>query len=256
MSGPRPAASSIVAGAHVAAAAARMLSPMATASGISTSSPATTTRSTGTTASAPSGTTPPVEISIASPAPSARGLGPAGGDVADDAQHAGRVGGPDGVAVHRRARERRQVDRRARRLGEDPAGRARERDLLRRQRRGAREDRGERLGDGADSELTIRTLHQGGRGYPRGVISVVIPVHDEERSVALLYDELAAAFAGDGRVVGGRVRRRRLDRRHLRRADAAPRRARQRPRRSPAAELRQGGGARRRLRRGRGRRSS
>jgi glycosyltransferase involved in cell wall biosynthesis len=28
------------------------------------------------------------------------------------------------------------------------------------------------------------------------VISVVIPVHDEERSVALLYDELAATFAG------------------------------------------------------------
>ena len=32
------------------------------------------------------------------------------------------------------------------------------------------------------------------------MISVVIPVHDEERSVALLYDELAAAFAGDGRA--------------------------------------------------------
>ena len=31
------------------------------------------------------------------------------------------------------------------------------------------------------------------------MISVVIPVHDEERSVALLYDELAAAFDGDGR---------------------------------------------------------
>jgi len=32
------------------------------------------------------------------------------------------------------------------------------------------------------------------------VISVVIPVHDEERSVALLYDELVAAFSGDGRA--------------------------------------------------------
>ena len=31
------------------------------------------------------------------------------------------------------------------------------------------------------------------------MISVVIPVHDEERSVALLYDELSAAFDGDGR---------------------------------------------------------
>lgn len=30
------------------------------------------------------------------------------------------------------------------------------------------------------------------------MISVVIPAHNEERSVALLYDELAAAFAGEG----------------------------------------------------------
>jgi glycosyltransferase involved in cell wall biosynthesis len=30
------------------------------------------------------------------------------------------------------------------------------------------------------------------------VISVVIPVHNEERSVALLYDELSATFAGEG----------------------------------------------------------
>ena len=42
-----------------------------------------------------------------------------------------------------------------------------------------------------------RTLPEAPR-YPRGVISVVIPVHDEERSVALLYDELAAAFDGEG----------------------------------------------------------
>ena len=55
-----------------------------------------------------------------------------------------------------------------------------------------------------------RTLHRYTTGYPRGVISVVIPVHDEERSVALLYDELAAALAGARRAVGGRVRRRRL----------------------------------------------
>ena len=32
------------------------------------------------------------------------------------------------------------------------------------------------------------------------MISVVIPVHDEELSVALLYDELSAAFAGDSRA--------------------------------------------------------
>ena len=77
------------------------------------------------------------------------------------------------------------------------------------------------------------------------MISVVVPVHDEERSVALLYDELDAALDAARRALGGRLRRRRLDRRHLRRADAAARRARQRPRRPPAAQLRQGGGARR-----------
>ena len=82
-------------------------------------------------------------------------------------------------------------------------------------------------------------------GYPRVVISVVIPVHNEERSIALLYDELADSFAARGAAVGGGVRRRRLHRRHLRGADPPPRGARQRPRRAPATELRQGSGARR-----------
>ena len=36
------------------------------------------------------------------------------------------------------------------------------------------------------------------RGYARTVISVVIPVHDEERSVALLLDELASVLDGAG----------------------------------------------------------
>ena len=54
------------------------------------------------------------------------------------------------------------------------------------------------------------------------MVSVVVPVHNEERSVEPLYDELAAALEPldtDGR----RLRRRRLDRRLVRRADAAPR---------------------------------
>ena len=79
--------------------------------------------------------------------------------------------------------------------------------------------------------------------YPRGVISVVIPVHNEERSVALLYDELAGVARRRRSRVGGRIRRRRLDRRDVRRPDAPPRAARQRARRPPATQLRQGGGA-------------
>ena len=53
----------------------RMFSPDGTAAGISISCRRTSTRSTGMTASAPSGTTAPVEISIASPVPRARCAG-------------------------------------------------------------------------------------------------------------------------------------------------------------------------------------
>ncbi len=86
------------------------------------------------------------------------------------------------------------------------------------------------------------------------VISVVVPVHNEERSVALLYDELArraraarppweAVFVDDGSTDGTFAA--------LTRLHAAQR---QRPRRPPAPQLRQGGRARGRLRAGRGRR--
>ena len=81
------------------------------ASAISTLFSIWTTCSTGTTASAPSGTTPPVEIAIASPASKdVRPDGAAGGDVLDDGERAGDVGGAHGEAVHRGAGERRQVD--------------------------------------------------------------------------------------------------------------------------------------------------
>ena len=46
----------------------------------------------------------------------------AGGDVRDDRQPAGKVGGPHGVPVHRGAGEGRQVDNRQRRLGGHPSG--------------------------------------------------------------------------------------------------------------------------------------
>ena len=53
-------------------------------------------------------------------------------------------------------------------------------------------------------------------GYANRVISVVVPVYDEERSVELLFDEIRAALEPLGRV-GSRVRRRRLHRRVVRR---------------------------------------
>ena len=62
----------LVARPHVAAATGGCCRPKPTAAEISISSGRTTTRSTGITASAPSGTTAPVEISIASPAPRLR----------------------------------------------------------------------------------------------------------------------------------------------------------------------------------------
>ena len=48
------------------------------------------------------------------------------------------------------------------------------------------------------------------------MISVVVPVHNEERSVALLYDELDSALQPLGAALGGDLRRRRFDRRHVR----------------------------------------
>ena len=85
------------------------------------------------------------------------------------------------------------------------------------------------------------------------MISVVVPVHDEERSVALLYDELALGARAARRALGGDLRRRRLDRRHVRRADAAARARRRtcassgcaatsarRPRSRPASRRRSG----------------
>ena len=86
------------------------------------------------TASAPSGTTPPVAIPIASPG--CNGLGD--GRPAATRKTTGSVPGVSARAnrepVHRAARERRQIDHRRRRLGEHATRRLLERHPLRRQR--------------------------------------------------------------------------------------------------------------------------
>ena len=84
------------------------------------------------TASAPSGTAPPVEIAIASPAWSGRSAGDPAAIRATTGRRAPTPASPARTreAVHRRARERRQVDERAGGLGQDPAGRALDRNAL------------------------------------------------------------------------------------------------------------------------------
>ena len=107
-------------------------------------------------------------------------------DPSDNRQRAGRVGRANGEAVHRRARERRQVDRRTSILGEHASGGRAERHRLRRQAADPRENRRERLFD--------REQARQGRRILGAVISVVVPVYNEERSVGLLYEELQAAL--------------------------------------------------------------
>jgi dolichol-phosphate mannosyltransferase len=122
--------------------------------------------------------------------------GTAGGDPQSDIQRAGRVCGPHREAVHRGAPERRQIDLRAHIACEHPARRGRERHLLGRQRPHALEHEGERLLDRQQPAHRAHTLvtRAAPGGYARPVISVVIPVHNEERSVALLLDEIGSAL--------------------------------------------------------------
>ena len=98
--------------------------------------------SSGTTASLPSGTTPPVEIAMASPDPSGRPTARRRRRCrrAQADRAAGRIGRAERESVHRRARKRRQVDgrarpaRRARGRRRARAGRARRRARLARSR--------------------------------------------------------------------------------------------------------------------------
>ena len=109
-----------------------------------------------------------------------------GGDPEHDRQAARKIGGTDCEAVHRRARERRQIDARGDILGEHPARRSGDRDALRVERPSPGEHARKGLVDGEQRRHRTHTL--------TAVISVIVPVHDEERSVALLHDELASAL--------------------------------------------------------------
>ncbi|MDX6506517.1 MAG: hypothetical protein QOG06_1161, partial [Gaiellaceae bacterium] len=114
-------------------------------------------------------------------------------DLRNDGKPPREVGRTHGIAVHRRARERRQVDHGARSLREHPPRRVLKRNRLGRQRLHPLEHEALRLFDrqklGHD-----RRIPYARRIGSAAVISVVVPVHDEERTVALLYDELESAL--------------------------------------------------------------
>ena len=164
----------------------------------------------------------------------------------------GRIRGTQREPVHRRAREGRQVDRRPRRLGKNAPGRLLEPHRL----------RGERTGPLDDQALGLLHRHQlGHRGAYRTRTDRLRrrdlgcrprPRRGAHRRASLRRAPVGARAARA--ALGGRVRRRRLDRRLLRRADAAAQRPRERPRRPPPAQLRQSRRARRRFRERRGRR--
>ena len=114
-----------------------------------------------------------------------------GGDPGNDGEPAGRVFGPQREAVHGGARKRRQVDDRTRVFREN-SSRRRSSDRNRFRSKGRRPLE--------NQCLRLRERYQTGhRSQPNGgnlaaVISVVVPVYNEERSVALLYDELRSAL--------------------------------------------------------------
>ncbi len=223
----------------------RMLSRAATSSGIETRSPSTVTRSTGTTASALSGTTAPVEISIASPGPSSTRRGTTCRRPSHDREGAGGVRRADRVAVHRRAPKRRHVDRRPRRPRRltRPAAAARPTrsagSTWARARTRARASSTERR------SFTALTLHQA-HGVPS---RRDLGRHSRAQRGAKRRPALRRARSdvrGRGARLGGGVRRRRLDATaRIAALDPAARCTRQRPCRSLPPQLRQGGSARR-----------
>ena len=215
-----------------------MCAPASTACGIVTVLSCSTTRSIGTTASAPSGTAPPVAIPIASPAASGRSAGrpaairkPTGSVPGVSSARIAKpsiaeLGNGGRSTAARASSARTRPDAAATGTCSDPSGRA------------CASTASSAASSVSSSAILASTL--------TAVISVVIPVHDEERSVGPLLDELAATLDHLGEEWEVRVRGRRLDRRHVRRARPAPRRADERADRAAAPQLRQGGGARRR----------
>src|SRR5581483_10922589 len=169
-----------------------MFAPVATASGSSTSLPRSTTYSWGTTASAPSGTTPPVAIAIASPVSSGRVAG-------RPAAMRNTTGRRPGASSARSANPSiaelgnggRSTTAHAGSTSTRPAPAS----------TGTRSDgngraRASTAASASSNEsrsVTAHTLLVARLGSVR-VISVVVPVHNEERSVALLLDEIRAAL--------------------------------------------------------------
>ena len=169
--------------AHVAAARTNARTSRRS-SGISTVSSATTTYSMGTTASAPSGTAPPVAIRIASPGPSGRVAGA-------PAAIRATIGKRPGVSADRTANPSiaelgngGRSTTRAGGLGEHAAGGMTERDRLHGQRADALED--ERLG------LLDREQVGHAAIILLAVLSVVVPVRNEEQSVGRCSTSLRA----------------------------------------------------------------
>ena len=113
-----------------------------------------------------------------------------GGDVRDDGQRARRVPGANREPVHCRAPEARQVDHRVGVLREHSSGCVRQRHRLGFEWANGCEDTGERVLDGEELGHGAHAT----RGTLLRVISVVVPVRDEERTVEPLYEELASAL--------------------------------------------------------------
>jgi glycosyltransferase involved in cell wall biosynthesis len=120
------------------------------------------------------------------------------GDAEDDRQRAGRVPRTHREPVHRGARKRGQIDECVRGFAEHAPGRLLQRDALRPERLRALEDEALRLLDRQELGHD-RRIPYARRIGSAAVISVVVPVHDEERTVALLYDELESALQPLGR---------------------------------------------------------
>src|SRR3989442_7907247 len=166
----------------------RTLSPWPTVSAISTSLSCSTTYSRGMTASAPSGTTPPVAIAIASPASRDRGAGTPAAIRATTGRRPGvsreRSAKPSIAELGKGGRATAACASSATmRPAACPIGTASV-------SRGATRSRTRASAAASESSSAIPSP-----AYNLAhVISVVVPVHDEERSVALLYDELRSAL--------------------------------------------------------------
>ena len=212
------------------------LSPMPTPAPISTSPECTTTRSTGTTVSAPAGTTPPVEISIASPTSSSDVAGRPAADRSTTRNLPGRSAAltayPSIAELRNGGRSIGDTAASARILPAAPASSTRS------VGRGSTQARMR-----ASASVTVRSASTTSRYTRRNGVPSRRDLGRHPRAQRRAKRGAALRRAG-GRIrgrrprVGGRIRRRRLDRRDLRRSHPTSRCAQQRVRRSAPAELR------------------